>query len=102
MWAEHAQITSDSTLRGEDRQLQNDCLVGAWVQTVIPDPATGALPEPRDPARTAVVSPNDLTEASQTVIVIGDPTRDTDVLGSSFEKIDSFRQGALAGIDACV
>ena len=101
MWAEHAQITSDSGLRGEERQLQNDCLVGAWVQTVIPDPDTGALPAPRDPARTAVVSPNDLTEAIQTVILIGDPTRDTDVLGSPFEKTDSFRRGALGGIDAC-
>lgn len=101
MWAEHAQITNDSPLRGEDRQLQNDCLVGAWVQTVIPDPDTGALPTPRDPDRTALVSPNDLTEAIQTVIVIGDPSRSTDILGSPFEKTDAFRRGALGGIGAC-
>ena len=101
MWAEHAQITDGSTLRGEERQLQNDCLVGAWVQTVIPDPRTGSLPTPRDPERTASVSPNDLTEAIQTVIMIGDPTRDTDVLGTPFEKIDSFRRGALGGIGVC-
>ena len=101
VWAEHAQITSNSGLRGEERQLQNDCLVGAWIQTVTPDPATGALPEPRDPERGASISPNDLTEAIQTAIVIGDPTRATDVLGSPFEKIDSFRRGALGGIDAC-
>ena len=101
VWAEHAQITSNSGLRGEQRQLQNDCLVGAWVQTVIPDPTTRELPIPRDRERTAVVSPNDLTEAIQTVIMIGDPERNTDVLGSAFEKIDSFRRGALGGIDAC-
>jgi hypothetical protein len=82
--------------------LLNDCLVGAWVQTVTPDPTTGALPEPRDSERGASISPNDLTEAIQTAISIGDPTRATDVLGSPFEKIDSFRRGALDGIDACV
>ena len=101
VWAEHAQISNDSRLRGEERQLFNDCLVGAWVQTVTPDPTTGALPEPRDPDRGASISPNDLTEAIQTAIAIGDPTRATDVLGSAFEKIDSFRRGALGGIDAC-
>jgi predicted metalloprotease len=102
VWAEHAQITSGSQLRGEDRQLLNDCLVGAWVQTVTPDPTTGALPEPRDQDRGASISPNDLTEAIQTAISIGDPTRAADVLGSAFEKIDSFRRGALGGNDACV
>jgi len=101
VWAEHAQITSGSSLRGEDRQLQNDCLVGAWVRTVTPDPATGALPEPRDPDRGASISPNDLTEAIQTAIIIGDPSSATDVLGSAFEKINAFRLGALGGIDAC-
>ncbi len=101
IWAEHAQITSGSTLRGEERQLRNDCLVGAWVRTVTPDPTTGALPEPRDPDREASISPNDLTEAIQTAIIIGDPTSTTDVLGSPFEKIDAFRRGALGGIDAC-
>ena len=101
VWAEHAQVTARSAARGEARQLLNDCLVGAWVQTVTPDPRTGALPEPRDPERQASISPNDLTEAIQTAIVIGDPTRATDVLGSAFEKIDAFRRGALGGIDAC-
>ena len=100
-WAEHAQLTNGSGLRGEERQLRNDCLVGAWVRTVIPDPTTGELPTPRDPGRGSSISPNDLTEAIQTAIVIGDPTSATDVLGSAFEKIDSFRQGALGGFVAC-
>ncbi|MCH9836946.1 hypothetical protein K0U83_14865 [bacterium] len=102
VWAEHAQITNGSQLSGENRQLLNDCLVGAWVQTVTPDPTTGLLPEPRDPDRSASVSPNDLTEAIQTAIVIGDPTQSNNVLGSAFEKIDAFRRGALGGVDACV
>jgi predicted metalloprotease len=101
-WAEAAQISNGSSLNGEARQLQNDCLVGAWVDTVTRDPVTQLLPTPRDPEREASISPNDLTEAIQTAIIIGDPGRDIDILGSAFEKIDAFRQGALGGIDVCV
>lgn len=101
-WAEAAQISNGSSLNGEARQLRNDCLVGAWVDTVTPDPVTRQLPTPRDPERTSSVSPNDLTEAIQTAIIIGDPGRGIDILGSAFEKIDAFRQGALGGIGVCV
>ncbi len=110
-WAEHAQNTAGSTLTGERRQLQNDCLTGAWVQTVLPvldangfpvtEDGLVQLPQPRDPLRTASVSDGDLTEAILTVIVIGDPETDTDVLGSPFEKIDSFRRGTIDGISSC-
>ena len=100
VWAEHAQVTSNSALRGEERQLYNDCLVGGWVQTVTPD-ETGNVPEPRDPGRNASISPNDLTEAIQTAIVIGDPSSTTDVLGTAFDKIEEFRTGALGGFAAC-
>jgi predicted metalloprotease len=103
VWAEAAQRSQDSQLTGEARQLQNDCLVGAWVQSVIPDATTeSGLPEPRDVGRTASISPGDLTEAVQTSIIIGDPAANTDVLGSAFEKINSFRQGVLGGLTACV
>lgn len=116
-WAEAAQISANSTATGEERQLRNDCLTGNWVRTVIPeldangdliivtDPTTGLgsiqLPEPRDPGRTASISPNDLTEAIQTAIIIGDISQDENVNGSAFEKIDAFRQGILNGITAC-
>ena len=100
-WAEHALVTGGSALRGEERQLRNDCFVGAWVRTVTPDPDTLTLPQPRDAERTASISPNDLTEAIQTAILIGDPTSTSDVLGSPFEKIDAFRRGTLGGFDAC-
>ncbi len=112
VWAEAAQQSNDSTVTGEQRQLRNDCLVGSWVRSVIPViDANGlpvldengfiTLPEPRDPGRDARASPNDLTEALQMAILIGDPTNDTDVLGSAFEKISAFRLGTLQGIDAC-
>lgn len=113
VWAEHALVTSSSDLRGEDRQLENDCLVGAWVKSVIPvldesglpvldEDGFVTLPEPRDEGRKSLVSPNDLTEAIRMAIIIGDPTSTTDVLGSAFEKIDAFRQGILGGIDVCL
>lgn len=101
VWAEHAQRSNSSDLAGEERQLRNDCLVGAWVQSVTPDPITGQLPQPRDEDRMSSISPNDLTEAVQAAISVGDPTSSTDVLGTPFEKIDSFRDGALGSIIAC-
>jgi len=102
VWAEHAQISNGSQATGEARQLRNDCLVGAWVDTLIPDPTTGQLPQPRAQDRGSSVSPGDLTEAILTAIVIGDRDSDSDVLGSAFEKVDEFRRGALNGIDACM
>lgn len=112
LWAEHAQNTSNSSLTGEERQLQNDCLTGVWVATVIPildengqpvldDQGRIQLPEPRDPERGAAVSDGDLTEAILALITIGDPEVDTNVLGSAFEKTDAFRRGTIEGISAC-
>ena len=79
---------------GEARALVDDCLTGAWVSTIIPD-ANG------ETDRTTAVQPGDLDEAIQTALVVGDPTSTDDVVGSGFEKIASFRQGVLEGIDAC-
>lgn len=98
-WADQVQIDLGSTLEGESRALVNDCLAGAWVQSVIP--IDFQLPEPRDPGRTASVSPGDLDEAVRTAILIGDLSADDDVLGSPFEKVDEFRKGVIDGLDAC-
>ncbi len=98
-WAEAAQIALGSTRSGEDRQLVNDCLTGAWVRSVIP--VNRELPQPRDERRTSVVSPGDLDEAIRTAIIIGDSGNDDNVLGSPFEKIDAFSDGVVGGIDAC-
>ena len=98
-WAEDVQTALGSTLDGEQRALANDCLAGAWVQTVIP--VNFRLPEPRDVGRTSVVSPGDLDEAIRTAILIGDLGANDNVIGSPFEKIDAFRSGVIGGLDAC-
>lgn len=98
-WAEAAQRSLGSTLEGERRELINDCLAGAWVQTVIP--VDFQLSQPRAEGRTSIVSPGDLDEAVRTAILIGDLSADDDVLGSPFEKIDAFRDGVIGGLDAC-
>jgi predicted metalloprotease len=100
-WAEAVQVAVGSTLTGEDRVLNSDCLTGAWVKTVIPE-TTGLLPQPRPEERTVSVSPGDLTEAIQTVILIGDIGSADDQLGTAFEKIAAFRDGVLGGLEACV
>ena len=47
------------------------------------------------------MSPGDLDEAVRTAILIGDLDADDNVLGSPFEKIDSFRDGVIGGLNAC-
>lgn len=95
-WTEAAQIELDSPLEGEDRALLNDCLTGAWAATLVPkeDGTTNS-------ATSAVIEPGDLDEAIQTALVAGDATGAEDVIGSPFEKIASFRQGVLDGVDGC-
>ena len=98
-WAEAAQRALGSAIEGEQRELINDCLAGAWVQTVIP--VDFQLSQPRAEGRTSIVSPGDLDEAVRTAILIGDLGADDNVLGSPFEKIDSFRDGVIGGLNAC-
>lgn len=94
-WSEAAQQALGSPLTGEDRNLLSDCLTGTWVADIIPD-ASGNTPR-----EAAVVEPGDLDEAIQTALVVGDASSSDDILGSGFEKIASFREGVLGGIDAC-
>jgi predicted metalloprotease len=98
-WAEAAQRSLGSTTEGEQRELINDCLAGAWVQTVIP--VDFELSQPRAEGRTSIVSPGDLDEAVRTAILIGDLGAADNVLGSPFEKIDAFRDGVIGGLKAC-
>jgi predicted metalloprotease len=94
-WSEAAQQALGSPLSGEDRSLLSDCLTGTWVADIIPD-------ESGNTSRgAAVVEPGDLDEAIQTALVVGDASSSDDVVGSGFEKIASFREGVLGGIDAC-
>jgi predicted metalloprotease len=100
-WSEAVQTALDSELTGESRALLNDCLTGGWVKTVTP--IDFVLPQPRLATRDSVrISAGDLDEAIQTVLRLGDSGADDDVIGSAFEKIDSFRTGVIEGTDACL
>ena len=83
-----------STLTGEPRALLDDCLTGAWIRDDLP-------PTPQDEKRDLSLSAGDLDEAIVTSIVRSDPTTDTDIEGSAFEKIGAFRSGVLGGLQAC-
>jgi predicted metalloprotease len=98
-WAEAAQILLDSPLTGEPRALANDCLVGAWSADMLP--GRPLRPEEGD-ARAGQASAGALDEAVLAAITIGDPGFRDDRIGSAFEKIDSFREGVLGGIPACI
>ncbi len=96
-WAERAQEQIESPLTGEARALMNDCFTGAWVRDITPD-SSGR------PARTTTgitSSPGDLDEAIQMAVLVGDPGASDNIVGSPFEKIESFRTGVLGGLDAC-
>ena len=79
------------------RALLNDCFTGAWVRDITPDESgqTG-----RGTTQVSA-SPGDLDEAIRIAILLGDPGNNVDVVGSPFEKIDSFRTGVLGGLAAC-
>ena len=95
-WAEAAQSYLGSSLSGEARVLANDCLVGAF--------ARSTLPEDFNPNRSKTdtsLSPGDLDEAVTTAVEVGDDSTDTNEFGSPFEKIDAFRTGVLGDFRAC-
>ena len=77
---------------GETRALTDDCLSGAYVGAVVP-------PVPNDAPIS--LSAGDLDEAIVTVISRSDPSSDTNVVGSAFERVAAFRQGVLGGLAAC-
>jgi len=84
-------LRSSST--GERRALTDDCLTGAWVASIVPHEgqAQDALS----------LSAGDLDEAVITAISRSDPTKNTNINGSAFEKISAFRTGVLGGLNAC-
>jgi len=105
-WGELAQEFLDSTLSGEPRALLNDCFTGAWVRDITPDslgntPRQGDRDGDGDPD-TVTSSPGDLDEAIRMAILVGDTGVNVDLVGSPFEKIESFRTGVLGGLDSCI
>ncbi len=104
-WAELVQRDIDSPFGGEARALLNDCLTGAWVRDITPD-ELGRTPRAGDRdgdgvPDTVTSSPGDLDEAIRMAILVGDASASDDIVGSPFEKIESFRAGVLGGLDAC-
>jgi predicted metalloprotease len=78
---------------GEHRALTDDCLTGAWVASIVPQAG-----QANDKL---VLSAGDLDEAVITAISRSDPTTNTNINGSAFEKISAFRTGVLGGLNVC-
>lgn len=93
-FSENVQGLLGSKLAGEPRVLLDDCLTGAWAKDIVP-------PVPTDRKDQTVLSAGDLDEAIVTAIQHSDPTADTNINGSAFEKVDAFRAGVLGGLQAC-
>ena len=95
-WSEAAQTALGSDLDGEQRVLANDCFVGAFARSTLPNTVN-----PNRSTTNTTLSPGDLDEAVSTAIEVGDDRADTNDLGSPFEKIDAFRAGVLGDLAAC-
>ena len=102
-YSDAVQVALQSSLTGEARVLLNDCLVGAYLLDVLPsgqDDANGNLVA-NNPNQNIILSAGDLDEVVSTAVLEGDPSSDTDRLGTAFEKIDAFRAGVTGGLGAC-
>lgn len=100
-YADLVQELLDVGLDGENRNLLNDCLAGAWSGDILPLNTEPVVP-PSEEAPRVSLSPGDLDEAILTIVSIGDVTSDLDQLGSPFEKVDAFRQGVFNGPTSCL
>jgi predicted metalloprotease len=99
-YGDAVQTALGTGLEGEQRVLLDDCLVGAWLADIVPAPGT-QTPTPVNPDQQIVLSAGDLDEVVVTAVILGDEATNTDVEGTAFEKIDSFRAGVLGGLAAC-
>jgi predicted metalloprotease len=102
-YSDAVQVSLQSQLTGEPRALLNDCLVGAWIDDIIPSGQVdeNGFPVANNPNQEIILSSGDLDEAVSTAVALGDDASDSDVIGTAFEKIDSFRAGVLGGLSAC-
>ncbi|MFT3855846.1 MAG: neutral zinc metallopeptidase [Ilumatobacteraceae bacterium] len=95
-YSEAVQTALKSTLKGKARVLLDDCFTGAWVADDIPGTDGKA-----SGGGEITLSAGDLDEAIITALQRSDDSTDTNKRGTAFEKIASFRNGVLNGIDAC-
>ncbi len=89
----------------EDRllnSLQADCYAGVWTASILP---TSDRPfdntETSPDRRILSISPGDLDEAVETLLVLGDENDTDDNRGTGFERVGAFREGVLNGFDGC-
>ncbi len=103
-YSDAVQAAAGGTLTGEPRVLVNDCLVGAYLNSVLPSatPDVDGNQVANDPNQTIILSPGDLDEVVKTAVLFGDVASDTNNLGTAFEKIDSFRKGVIGGLNVCL
>ncbi|MFM2071970.1 MAG: hypothetical protein RLZZ623_2233, partial [Actinomycetota bacterium] len=102
-YSDAVQVALKSSLTGENRALLNDCLVGTWIVDIVPsgEVAADGTVLAKNPKQQILLSAGDLDEAVVTAVALGDETSSTDVAGTAFQKIDSFRNGVLGGMAAC-
>jgi hypothetical protein len=96
-YSEIVQDLMGSKLKGEPRALLDDCLTGSWIHDDLPVSSSSTSAGDHE----VILTAGDLDEAIVTAIKRSDPTSDTNVEGSAFEKIDAFRTGVLGGLAAC-
>ena len=89
-WSEAAQDRAGSTLTGTERERQRDCLSGAFTGAVYKGDVKDATGTP------VALSPGDLDEAISEFVSSGRSKP-----GAGFERVSSFRNGFLGGIEAC-
>ncbi|MEE9414069.1 MAG: neutral zinc metallopeptidase [Acidimicrobiales bacterium] len=84
--------------------LQADCYAGAWTASIL---LTSDRPFDTDPddgiidGRVLSISPGDLAEAVQTLLILGDSSEDDNSRGTGFERVEAFQFGVLDGVLGC-
>jgi predicted metalloprotease len=76
-----------------DQNLMADCMTGSWAASVF-------LGDRKDSGFLSL-SPGDFDEAVKVLLALGSDERDGGTQGSGFERVSSFRDGVVRGIEAC-
>jgi hypothetical protein len=104
-WASAMQSRLAITGESKDIGLQADCFTGAWVGSVPVDQegtvAARNLPATREAA--FALSPGDLDEVVQSLLLFADPVETTEASrGTAFERAEAFRLGFFEDWEACL
>jgi predicted metalloprotease len=101
-----AQVLAGNLDDNQESNLQADCLSGAYTGAVAAATLQGdGFPfnpaDPEDPDSFLLLSAGDLDEAIQAFLTLGENT-DSDIAGTPFQRVTSFRDGFFRGVDTCV